>query len=139
MIATPRELLDTSIAQMQMLTAFLGDQLADTAVESKDTDTPEILACREIRVLLGALIVKVQGTSRLTIGRVRSEQDNRRVIGSTSASGNLNARGQVEGGPQPPLLGLDVGGHRSRLSGLAAQPVAEKHHLRQACHLRQRN
>jgi len=74
MIATPRELLDTSIAQLQMLTAFLGDQLADSAVESRAYDTPEILACRELLVSLGALIVKVQGTNHLTAGRVRGEQ-----------------------------------------------------------------
>ena len=74
MIATPRELLDTSIAQLRMLTAFLGDQLADSAVEPKASDTPDILACREILVSLGALIVKVQATSRPILGRVRSEQ-----------------------------------------------------------------
>ena len=74
MIATPRELLDTSIAQLQMLTAFLGDQLADSAVESRAYDTPEILACRELLVSLGALIAKVQITNRLTAGRVRGEQ-----------------------------------------------------------------
>jgi len=73
MIATPRELLDTSIAQLQMLTAFLGDQLADSAVESKSSGTPEILACREILVSLGALIVKVQATGRPTSRRVRSD------------------------------------------------------------------
>ena len=77
MIATPRELLDTSIAQLQMLTAFLGDQLADSAVESKASDTPEILACREILVSLGALIVKVQATSRPTIGPPRDAVDRR--------------------------------------------------------------
>jgi hypothetical protein len=75
MIATPRELLDTSIAQLQMLTAFLGDQLADSAVESKASDTPELRACREILVSLGALIVKVQATSRLTIGPSRDGLD----------------------------------------------------------------
>jgi hypothetical protein len=74
MTVTPRELLDTSIAQLQMLTAFLGDQLADRAVESRSADTPEVLGCREILVSLGALIVKVQATGRLRSGRVRSEQ-----------------------------------------------------------------
>ena len=73
MNATPRELLDTSIGQLQMLTAFLGDQLADGAVEAKASDTPEVHACREILVALGALIVKVQATSRTT-GRARIEQ-----------------------------------------------------------------
>ena len=74
MIATPRELLDTSIAQLQMLSAFLGDQLADSVAESRASDTPEILACRQILVSLGALIVKVQSTNHLTAGRVRGEQ-----------------------------------------------------------------
>jgi len=64
MNATPRELLDTSVAQLQMLTAFLRDQLADRAVESKSSGTPEILACREILVSLGALVVKVQADTR---------------------------------------------------------------------------
>ena len=60
MMATPRELLDTSLGQLRMLTAFLGDQLGDHAVESISSSPPEILACREILVSLGALIVKVQ-------------------------------------------------------------------------------
>jgi hypothetical protein len=77
MIATPRELLDTSIAQLQMLTAFLGDQLADGAVESKASDTKEILACREILASLRALIMKVQATSRPTIGPPRDGADRR--------------------------------------------------------------
>jgi hypothetical protein len=68
-MATPRELLETSIAQLQTLRAFLGDQLADKAIESHGTSTPEVRACQEILVSLGALILKVQGGSRL--GRVR--------------------------------------------------------------------
>jgi hypothetical protein len=72
MTATPRELLDTSIAQLQMLTAFLGDQLADSAVESKSSDTPEIVACREILVSLAALMAKAQATTRLTSARASS-------------------------------------------------------------------
>jgi len=86
MIATPRELLDTSIAQLRMLTAFLGDQLADSAIEPKASDTPEILACREILVSLGALIVKAQATSRPILGRVRSEQVRPGVRGSAALS-----------------------------------------------------
>jgi 4-hydroxy-3-methylbut-2-en-1-yl diphosphate synthase IspG/GcpE len=74
MIVTPRELLETSIAQLRMLTAFLGDQLADSAVEPRASDREEILACREILVSIGALIVKAQATSGPTFGRVRSEQ-----------------------------------------------------------------
>ena len=74
MIATPRELLDTSIAQLQTLTAFLGDQLGGRAVESKSSATAEILACQEILVSLGALIVKAQAGGHLRSVRFRSEQ-----------------------------------------------------------------
>jgi hypothetical protein len=65
MITTPRELLETSIAQIQMLTAFLGDQLGDRADESACAATPEIRACQEILVSLGALILKVQTARRV--------------------------------------------------------------------------
>ena len=67
MIATPRELLDSSIAQLQTLTAFLGDQLAASVDRSESSAAPEIRACEEILVSLGALILKVQ-----TARRVRS-------------------------------------------------------------------
>jgi hypothetical protein len=64
-MATPRELLETSIAQLQTLRAFLGDQLADKAIESNGASAPEVRACQEILVSLGALILKVQAGSRL--------------------------------------------------------------------------
>jgi len=73
MIATPRELLDTSIAQLQTLRAFLGDQLGGNAVEPQPSATPEILACQEILVSLGALILKVQATRRMRSAGLRSE------------------------------------------------------------------
>ena len=60
MTATPREVLDTSIAQLQTLTAFLGDQLSANAPQSGYPATPDIRACEEILVSLGALILKVQ-------------------------------------------------------------------------------
>ena len=65
MIATPRELLDTSIAQLQTLTAFLGDHLRESADPSESSVTPEMHACREIFISLGALILKVQSTHRV--------------------------------------------------------------------------
>ncbi len=65
MITTPRELLDTSIAQLQMLAAFLGDQLGERADGSESSDTPEIRACQEILVSLGALILKLQTERRV--------------------------------------------------------------------------
>ena len=84
MTATPRELLDTSIAQLQLLRAFLGDQLANRAVEpKKDSGAPEILACREILVSLGALIVKVQGSDRMKratgLTRIVAEVEDRKA------------------------------------------------------------
>ena len=60
MTATPRDLLDTSIAQLRTLTAFLGDQLSTNAHQSESPATPDIRACEEILVSLGALIQKVQ-------------------------------------------------------------------------------
>ena len=74
MIATPRELLDTSIAQLQMLAAFLGDQLGESTEESESSASAEIRACQEILVSLGALILKVQATRRVRSGRLGSEQ-----------------------------------------------------------------
>ena len=65
MTATPRELLDTSIAQLQTLTAFLGDQLNASADQSEFSATPDIRACEEILVSLGALILKVQAGRRV--------------------------------------------------------------------------
>jgi hypothetical protein len=73
MITTPRELLDTSIAQLQMLTAFLSDQLGESVDESKSSATAEIRACEEILVSLGALIVKVQTARRRRSGAFNSE------------------------------------------------------------------
>jgi len=58
MTATSRELLDTSIAQLQALSAFLGDQLG--VVTARSGSAAEIRACEEILVSLGALILKVQ-------------------------------------------------------------------------------
>ena len=60
MTATPQELLDTSIAQLQALSAFLGDQLG--VVTARSDCAPEIRACEEILISLGALILKVQAS-----------------------------------------------------------------------------
>jgi hypothetical protein len=63
-----------------MLSAFLGDQLAASAVESRSSDTAEILACREVLASLGALIMKVEAASRATSERVRATSE---LIGLT--------------------------------------------------------
>ena len=64
-IITPGELLDTAIAQLRMLAAFLGDQLpegSDTA--SLQSANLEIRACEEVLVSLGVLIPKLQRAAR---------------------------------------------------------------------------
>jgi hypothetical protein len=73
MMATPRELLDTSMAQLQTLTAFLGDHLRECADTTESSLTPEMVACREIHISLGALILKVQATHRVKYRDLRSE------------------------------------------------------------------
>jgi hypothetical protein len=65
MTATPRELLDTSITQLQTLTAFLDDQLAASVHQAGSSATTEIRACEEIFVSLRALIVKVETARRI--------------------------------------------------------------------------
>jgi hypothetical protein len=49
----------------ETLTAFLGDQLGASAHLVESAAAPEIRACKEILVLLGALILKVQTVSRV--------------------------------------------------------------------------
>ena len=80
MMTTPRELLETSIAQLQMLKAFLTEQLGERGDESESL-TPDVAACQEILVSLGELILKVQCTRRPARGRrgVHSFQEVRRI------------------------------------------------------------
>jgi hypothetical protein len=59
MMITPAELLDTSIAQLQTLAAFLGDQLGDRSARSA-ASTSEARACEEILRLLSTLILKLE-------------------------------------------------------------------------------
>ena len=56
MSTTPRELLDTSIAQLELLRAFLGEQLGVRTDKSESTATSDVIACQEI-------LVRVQATS----------------------------------------------------------------------------
>ena len=56
MTITPLELLDTSIAQLQTLVAFLDDQL-----DTRECVTAEACACKEIARSLGTLIRTYQG------------------------------------------------------------------------------
>lgn len=58
MMISPAELLDTSVAQLQTLTAFLGDQLGDRN-DGPDSATSEARACEEILLSLNVLILKL--------------------------------------------------------------------------------
>jgi hypothetical protein len=62
MMITPQELLDTSIAQLQTLAAFLDDQLADGS-EDGGCGAPEAGACRELLGSLRVLIPKLEVVS----------------------------------------------------------------------------
>jgi hypothetical protein len=60
MSTTPRELLDTSIAQLETLRAFLGEQLVTSTEGSESDATSDAIACQEILISLGALILRIQ-------------------------------------------------------------------------------
>jgi hypothetical protein len=56
-VITPRELLETSIAQLWTLTCFLGEQLGEGRDEAA---TPETRVCHEILWYLSVLIPRLQ-------------------------------------------------------------------------------
>jgi hypothetical protein len=56
---TPRELLDTSIAQLWTLARFLGEQLGEGR-EGAEPTTAEARACHEILQSLRLLIVRLE-------------------------------------------------------------------------------
>jgi hypothetical protein len=61
MMVTPGELLDTSIAQLQTLAAFLADQLSDQGAADRESPAAEeARACREVMASLGALIHRLR-------------------------------------------------------------------------------
>jgi hypothetical protein len=61
MTITHREVLDTSIAQLETLVAFLRDQLGETGGSPQvRSDALEVRACGEVLLSLSALIRKVQ-------------------------------------------------------------------------------
>jgi hypothetical protein len=61
MTITPGELLETSIAQLQTLVAFLGEQLDGSAgADTARSSTLEVRACQDMLV---SLTVLLQGTT----------------------------------------------------------------------------
>jgi hypothetical protein len=79
MMITPGELLDTSIAQLQTLVAFLGDQLGDRN-ERPEPATLEARACEEILLSLSVLIPKLEAARHMTAaGRSIVGEEDREV------------------------------------------------------------
>ena len=77
---TPRELLETSIAQLKTLAAFLSDQLADAA----DGVAFETRACKEILRAVSGLIDSHQGSCAPVGGHGREQRSTRetcRLVG----------------------------------------------------------
>jgi hypothetical protein len=76
MMITPGELLDTSIAQLETLVAFLGDQLGDRNYWPEPA-TAEARACEEILLSLNVLIPKLEAARHMTpAGRsIAGEED----------------------------------------------------------------
>jgi len=68
MMISPAELLDTSVAQLQTLTAFLGEQLGDRN-DRADSATSEARACAEILLSLSVLILKLEAARHMAPGR----------------------------------------------------------------------
>jgi hypothetical protein len=59
MTITPRLLLDTSIAQLQTLAAFLAEEMVEYRQKTVAA-TPEARACKEILLTISVLIPKLQ-------------------------------------------------------------------------------
>jgi hypothetical protein len=59
MTLTPRVLLDTSIAQLKTLAAFLADEMGEYGQRS-DAANLEARACKEILLTISVLIPKLQ-------------------------------------------------------------------------------
>ena len=78
MMITPRDLLDTSIAQLRTLAAFVGDQVGESGDRSESRSL-EVRACKELLLSLSVLILKLQTARRVipgadrTIGRCADE------------------------------------------------------------------
>ena len=66
---TPRELLDTSIAQLRTLARFLGEQLGEGR-EGAEPATAETRACHEILRSLRVLILRLQAAGHESGGDI---------------------------------------------------------------------
>jgi hypothetical protein len=67
MMITRGDLLDTSIAQLETLAAFLGDQLGYSS-DRLEPATSEARACQDTLLSLSVLIVRLQAARHTTPG-----------------------------------------------------------------------
>ena len=72
MLITPREMIDTSVAQLETLAAFLGEQLGEGG-DGPGHVTKEMCACTEILGSIRALILRVRRKERCSTGIGLSE------------------------------------------------------------------
>jgi hypothetical protein len=64
---TTNELLDTSLAQLRTLAAFLREQLGEGGV-SLTSDAPQLRACRDVLGSLSLLILRLQAAREAFAG-----------------------------------------------------------------------
>jgi hypothetical protein len=77
MTITPNELLDTSIAQLRTLAAFLREQLGNGA-DRKPSAAAQVRACRELLSSLSALILRLQAARETLADAGEPYRDDRR-------------------------------------------------------------
>ena len=66
MYTTPRQLLDTSIAQLQTLASFLAEEMGEFRQKTVIA-TPEARACKEILMTISVLIPKLQAARYVVV------------------------------------------------------------------------
>jgi len=82
MTITPNELLDTSIAQLRTLAAFLREQLGDGA-DRMPSAGAQVRACKELLSSLSALILRLQAARETFAGAGEPSRDDRRWASGT--------------------------------------------------------
>jgi hypothetical protein len=82
MTITPNELLDTSIAQLRTLAAFLREQLGNGA-DRMPSAAAQVRACRELLGALSALVLRLQAARETLAGSAEPYRDDRRRASGT--------------------------------------------------------
>ena len=83
MTISPRLLLETSIAQLQTLAAFLSEEMSEYRQRTIVASSPETRACKEILLTISVLIPKLQA-ARHVVGeglQVNESRTDHRING----------------------------------------------------------